>query len=492
MASPLTPDQIEKYGSRLFGLGLWPGLTRRWQQNRAIQKLAQDGSSAAARALVLTVFCPRLDGVIWQNLITALKSILKDQQLEEIAGNAINSDWPDYVRERLLSLVKQADYLPFEPPDLRVSIALACEWPERLADDGPEVVPPLLKAYEIFSDRREVALSTIRALRAQGTIDTLCRHWMESGAAGDDLATLLLSAGHSPSKPAERALFWLLIGQTQRYEELDHDGTLLIQAQAIDRICRYWMKTGAAGDDLATLLLSAGHSPSEPAERALFWLLIGQIQRYEELDLDGLLLVQAHAAASANVRKRLAVAAAAAGRMEWLGAMQQCKSLDQFDANDWATTVQVLARAGDPQSIWQWALKASPMHAQELLLALPTSTSQPTGIPEAALGLKSFAKQLPLPDRHYLLPLTSGSFDNPIWVWANEVLSLLAMPLACYGEKQWNLLSTLQESKQLKDWQRPWLEFIAALGSVIRRFDVTVDDGDTQSTASPFEVEIDG
>jgi len=771
MTSPLTPDQIHKYSSRLLGLRLWPGLPRRWQQNRAIQKLAQDGSSAAARELALSVahLVPS-DPVVQQNLITALKSMREDYQLKEIAEIAIDNDRHDDARrehtERLLPLIKQANYLPFEPPNLRVFVALACEWPERLADDGPEVVQPLLKAYEIFSDRREVALSAIRALRAQGTIDTLCRHWMESGSAGDDLASMLISAGHSPSEPVERALFWLLIGQIQRYEELDHDGTLLIQAQAINRICRHWMETGAAGDDLATLLLSAGHSPSEPAERALFWLLIGQIQRYEELDLDGLLLVQAHVSGSAKVRKRLAAEAAAAGRMEWLEAMQQCKRLDQFDATDWDSTIQILEGAADPHSIWQWALKASPLHAQKLLRALPSSPSQPTGIPEEALGLQSLAIQLSVPDRHYFILcihtlsghddrvrsiawspdghclasgssdntirlwdpisgacihtllghsetvwsiawspdgsclasgsedktirlwdpatgacthtlaghtggvysiawspngrclasggrdkkislwdpatgacnytlsgrdskvftiawspdgrclgsggedkkirlwdpatgecthtlaghtggvykiawspdglclasgssdhtiklwdpmsgacthtlsghsgsvmsiawwpyghclatgsldntirlwdptsgawthtlsgetvsvwsiawspdgscLASSSFDNTILVWANEFFSLLTMPLACYGEKQWKLLSTLQhESKQ--DWQRPWLEFIDALGGVIRRFDVTVDDGATQPTASPFEVEIDG
>ena len=638
----------------------------------------------------------------------------EDQQLKEIADIAIENNSKE-KSEQLFSLIKEADYLPLEPLARRVVIALACGWPERLANDGAEVVSPLLEACDFSSGGKEAAISAIRALREPGAIDALCHHWME---------------------------------------------------------------TGAAGDDLATLLLSASHSPSDPAERALFWLLIGQIQRYEELDLDGSLLVQGQAAASTNVRKRFATAAALAGRMEWLGAMQQSKPLDQFDKDDWTTTVELLKRAGDPNAIWHWALRAPPTYAQELLKMLPACTLKAPQTKEITSSLQRLAEQMPeVPDSHHLLPnfcthtlsghsslvwspvhsiawspdgrclasgsmdhtirlwdpasgactrtllghsdsvwsiawspdgrclasgsvdktirlwdpangtctltlsghlislvnsiawspdgrclasgsfdhnirlwdpasgactltlmghsdevksiawspdgrclasgsydktirlwdpasgtctltftdhhmayvdsiawspdgrclasgihnytipirlwdptsgvcshtlsghrtavqsiawspdgrclasgsgdktirlwdpssgtcirilsghsdqvrsiawspdgrrLASGSFDNTIRVWANEFLSLLAMPLACYGERQWKLLSTLQASKQLEDWQRPWIEFIAALGSVIRRFDVTVDDGDTQSTASPFEVEIDG
>ena len=380
MPSFLTPDQNKKYSSRLLGQKFWPVLPHRWQQNRAISKLLQDGSSAATRAMALAVVSQSLDDeVIRQNLITALKSMREAQQLQEIAEIAIQFS-SEKRSEQLFSLIKEADYLPLEPPDRRVAVALACGWPERLANDGPEIVPPLLKACDTSSGGQEAAISAIRSLRAPVVIDALCHRWMETGTAGDDLATLLLSTGHSPSKPAERALFWLLIGQFQRYEELDLDGSLLVQAQAV---------------------------------------------------------------ASANIRKRLAAAAAAAGRTEWLGAMQQSKPIDQFDANNWSTTVQLLERAGDPQSIWQWALKASPMHAQVLLKALLSVSPQSLGIPEVAVELQSLANQLPeVPDRHHLLPklcthtlfghsaeilsiswspdgrcLASGSADRTIRLW---------------------------------------------------------------------------
>jgi len=90
MPSFLTPDQIEKYGSRLVGQKLWPVLPHRWQQNRAISKLLQDGSSAATRAMALAVVSQSLDDeVIRQSLITALKSMREAQQLQEIAEIAI-------------------------------------------------------------------------------------------------------------------------------------------------------------------------------------------------------------------------------------------------------------------------------------------------------------------------------------------------------------------------------------------------------------------
>ena len=99
------------------------------------------------------------DEVIRQNLITALKSMREAQQLQEIVEIAIQFS-SEKRSEQLFSLIKEADYLPFEPPDRRVAVALACGWPERLANDGPEIVPPLLEACDIATQYRPFTIKT--------------------------------------------------------------------------------------------------------------------------------------------------------------------------------------------------------------------------------------------------------------------------------------------------------------------------------------------
>ena len=503
MPSSLTPDQIEKYGSRLLGQKLWPVLPHHWQQNRAFRKLVQDGSSAATRAMALAVVCQSLDDeVMRQNLITALKFMREAQQLQEIAEIAWQFS-SDKWSEHLLSLIKKADYLPSEPvvirvaialacgwperlandgpkvvtellaawkealncesaevallglreissrdalckewfnsqskfpellglvkqlhhlprenPRLRVAVALACGWPERLANDGPEVVPELLAACQhgSISDSAEIAL---RSLRAVSSLDALCVEWFNTGWDNHKLLYFIKQIDHLPRRdPRLRVAVALVCGWPER---LANDGAEVGQALhdawenswfpdaavaairalrapgAIDALCRRWMETGTSGDDLALLLISAGHAPSDPADRALFWMLSGQLQAYDLQDGDGFLLAQAQAAASAPVRQRVAEASAAAGRTEWLQVVQQSKPLEDFSAEDWAAAVQVVARTGDAQTIWRWALQSPPLHSRTLLRAIPAGTAPPPHLGELARVLQALAQDLPAP-----------------------------------------------------------------------------------------------
>jgi WD40 repeat protein len=211
----------------------------------------------------------------------------------------------------------------------------------------------------------------------------------------------------------------------------------------VDELCRHWIESGELDLPLMHLLLDAEYAPSEPAQRAIFWLLSGKIQRYEELDLNGSLLTQAHANASSTLRKRLATAAAAAGRMEWLSAMEQSKPLEAFTKDDWATTMQLLTRVGDLETLWEWALKTPPIYSRLLLQRIPAGTAPPQQFGEGAKGLQRHAMNLPaLGDQNQLPPehcnhilsghtsvvwsiawspdgrcIASGSADNTIRLW---------------------------------------------------------------------------
>jgi WD40 repeat protein len=94
------------------------------------------------------------------------------------------------------------------------------------------------------------------------------------------------------------------------------------------------------------------------------------------------------------------------------------------------------------------------------------------------------------PDGRYLAYVGQ---DKTIQLWDGNFFSLLTIPLAFYTDYQWRSLTTLQqESLGLKDWQRPWLEFIAALSLLVRRFDVSLDNQSSKTASSIFDIEIDG
>jgi len=378
------------------------------------ERLANDGAEVVPKLLAA-----------WKDTSTSQSAEIALLSLRATtAQDAICMEWFNKQQEipELLEIIKKIDHLPRQAPKLRVTIALACGWQKRLADDGPEIVPELLAAWKDASTR-ESAEPALLALRATSSLDAVCEEWFNKQIENHNLLDLIKQIAYLPDEaPRLRVAIALACEWPER---LAHDGPELGQAlhealknslfpeaavaaigalqspAAIDTLCRCWMETGTAGDELATLLLSASHSPAEPAERALFWLLSEQMQRYEELDLDGTLLVQAQAAASTNVRKRLAAAAAAAGRTEWLSAMQQCKPLSHFDTGDWTTTVELLKRAGDPNAIWHWAIKTPPLHSQALINMLSASTSVPPQIVEANAGLLQLASQLSaVPDLH--------------------------------------------------------------------------------------------
>jgi hypothetical protein len=73
-------------------------------------------------------------------------------------------------------------------------------------------------------------------------------------------------------------------------------------------------------DDAAArqLALDLGHAPRDPIQRALFFFLAEQWDRYEKLDFHHTLIGTAYESASPSLRKRLLSHSRYAGQLEWL------------------------------------------------------------------------------------------------------------------------------------------------------------------------------
>ncbi|MFM9073387.1 MAG: hypothetical protein ACKOOC_08315, partial [Cyanobium sp.] len=243
MATSLTPSQVARYGSRLLGERLHPGLPLGWQQRRAIAQLARDGSEAAVRAMgVAAARRMPMAEVDHETLLQALGTFTDPLQVQVIAEVAFEED-PEHGAAPLIEIFKRTGGLPLRPPAARVAVALACGWPERLAEDWPEIVPPLLEVWSRHP-RNSTATEALSQLRHPSTVDVLCRHWINARLVWNDTAELRLKlwlelwTGEStdlswcfaPSKPGAE---WHAAGG--RHAHGPHSGFRAVPCQLGDR-----------------------------------------------------------------------------------------------------------------------------------------------------------------------------------------------------------------------------------------------------------------
>lgn len=126
--------------------------------------------------------------------------------------------------------------------------------------------------------------------------------------------------------------------------------------------------------------LAAGYAPLQPRERALFFLLTGQWERYETLDFDTHLLEAVYSAGSETLRQQIAnlarqrgwggfVQAVSAGR-----ARRRLGALTEFE---WEALLVILGREHRWMETWQLAQSAPPVWSARLLRNLHEAGWQP-------------------------------------------------------------------------------------------------------------------
>jgi hypothetical protein len=300
----------------------------------------------------------------------------------------------------------------FTPAHVKVLSALLIGRLEVVEMGWADVVEPLMRACKdddpIIAERARTCLVKLRNAAA---IDELCAQWAQGRQKL--LADAMKQAGYMAQFPIKvRVLSALLVGQLERVtlggadvvEPLigaskDADPIVTIRSQQVLR----QLKNPEAIETLCQLVLdrdyplarevtvAAQYAPRDPQQRALFYFLTEQWEKYERLDFDRTMLQVAYEVGTVELRSRVAEKARKAGRVEWVEIAtggRQGRRLEEMTETEWETTLVVLSRQRHWQELWYLAQVAPAVWSVQFLRRLKAVA----WVPEAEEECVGFAE----------------------------------------------------------------------------------------------------
>jgi WD40 repeat protein len=136
------------------------------------------------------------------------------------------------------------------------------------------------------------------------------------------------------------------------------------------------------------IVLEANFFPQEPHQRAFFYFLTEQWEKYTDLDFDQSLLRFSFEQGDEALRRRIMQTARLAGRAELAGALTGVRggrSLSQLSFDEWDLVTDLLIKSQRWEEVWKLALVAPPVWSARLLRELASSTWQPESKAEQAV-----------------------------------------------------------------------------------------------------------
>jgi len=115
--------------------------------------------------------------------------------------------------------------------------------------------------------------------------------------------------------------------------------------------------------------VAAQYAPGDPNQRALFYFITEQWEKYENLDFDQTLLKAEYEAADDPLKKRIGETAKRTGRVEWAEIIVG-RQWENLTDEEWETTLTVLERNERWERIWQLAQEAQVIWSVKFLQLL--------------------------------------------------------------------------------------------------------------------------
>ncbi len=264
------------------------------------------------------------DDVVAKNTGGALLGLTEQKGVNRLCGL-----WEKERNGDLEEIVVRGKYIATQPPRLKILTSLKQGRLEGLAGINKEEVDLLLKTFlpDPWSHRDKVmvqnAQKALGQLTKQESIDRLCSSWQRN--RDYKLKNIILKSGSIASEPLELMVRTSFLQDRKPRKEAPRRilETCLAdnEVKIVQGAAKYILMTGDPTmmtrlwdfvlENLNYLpfirgLHLKGWRPEEPSERALFFLLANDIEKYHEIDVGHALLRQWHDSGSPALKKAIA------------------------------------------------------------------------------------------------------------------------------------------------------------------------------------------
>lgn len=145
--------------------------------------------------------------------------------------------------------------------------------------------------------------------------------------------------------------------------------------KSIDVLCKSWVES--QDSQLQSLIRKRNYQPSEAITKSLFYFLLGEWQKYEDLDFNQSLLSKAYQSASQELQKKIVEKSRKSGRIELIKILTSAKNgFDVAEITDqsWEAFVDILEVQLDRKEIWRFLYNAPAIYSKKLLDRLAVSS----------------------------------------------------------------------------------------------------------------------
>ena len=464
-------------------------LCRRWVESRSSQLegiIRQGGYVASQPVAVRVLTALKLNRIqeISDGGIEVLDCVLKafdDRDMDVVrsanvcavsltnrgAIDELCKRWASSRNKRLEQVIGQGGYIASQPIEVRVLTALKFNQQiQEFANAGIEILDCLIKTLDDADSKIiEVAEICIRQLRNQHTIDSLCSRWVQN--RDQQLEKIIRQGNYLPSQPIRvRILVALKFNQFQKIDlkeamtvdtllaamndkdpqivkSANHSLTHLKDKSIIDSLCKRLIENPSKL--LENIIREGGYEPEEASDKALFYFLMDEWQKYEDLDFDQSLLSKAYRSANQDIQSRISDKSRKAGRSEFIKIITNSnRSFDdeKMKDQDWETFIDILASNPDRKVIWRFLYNAPPLRSKQLLDKLSKASFKWFKDEEKKIVIELFNQCQNIKEQDFTLItlintltghndsvcslvispdnriLVSGSYDNTIKLWS--------------------------------------------------------------------------